>query len=59
MIVPPPPEWVRDLLGDLERYIHTDDNLAPLLRVGLVHVQFETIHPYLDSGTGFIATRVI
>ncbi len=58
VFVPPPPEWVGDLLGDLERYIHTDDDLAPLLRVGLVHVQFETIHPYLD-GNGRVGRMLI
>jgi Fic family protein len=58
VFVPPPPERVADLLGDLERYIHADDDLAPLLRVGLVHVQFETIHPYLD-GNGRLGRMLI
>ncbi len=58
VFVPPPPEWVADLLADLERYIHAKDNLAPLLRVGLVHVQFETIHPYLD-GNGRLGRMLI
>jgi len=38
--VPPPPEEVPRLLGDLERYIHAEDSLPPLVRAGLVHVQF-------------------
>ncbi len=59
IFVPPPPERVADLLSDLERYIHADeDKLAPLLRVGLVHVQFETIHPYLD-GNGRLGRMLI
>jgi len=58
VFVPPPPERVADLLGDLERYIHSEDALAPLLRVGLVHVQFETIHPYLD-GNGRLGRMLI
>lgn len=58
VFVPPPPERVADLLGDLERYIHAEDALAPLLRVGLVHVQFETIHPYLD-GNGRLGRMLI
>ncbi|MEZ5598627.1 MAG: Fic family protein [Pseudomonadales bacterium] len=51
VFVPPPPERVADLLGALERYIHAEDELAPLLRIALVHVQFETIHPYLDGNS--------
>ncbi len=47
--VPPPPEEVPRLLGELERYIHAEDSLPPLVRAGLVHVQFESIHPYLDG----------
>ncbi|MEZ5660887.1 MAG: Fic family protein [Burkholderiaceae bacterium] len=56
--VPPPPQLVAGLLGDLERYIHTENELAPLLRIGLVHVQFETIHPYLD-GNGRLGRMLI
>jgi len=58
VFVPPPPERVAELLGSLERYIHSDDKLAPLLRVGLIHVQFETIHPYLD-GNGRLGRMLI
>jgi Fic family protein len=47
--VPPPPEEVPALLGDLEKYLHAEDALPPLVRIGLAHVQFETIHPYLDG----------
>ncbi len=47
--VPPPPHRLADALASLESYIHTQDNLAPLLRIGLIHAQFETIHPYLDG----------
>ena len=46
---PTPPEQVADLLSGLERYMHADDELAPPLRIALVHVQFETIHPYFDG----------
>jgi len=58
VFVPPPPERVASLLGDLEHYIHAEDELAPLLRVGLAHVQFETIHPYLD-GNGRLGRMLI
>jgi Fic family protein len=47
--VPPPPAEVPRLLGDLEKYLHAKDSLPALVRAGLVHVQFETIHPYLDG----------
>jgi len=53
VFVPPPPERVPALLADLERFIHDQDNglqpLPPLVKTALVHVQFETIHPFLDS----------
>jgi Fic family protein len=47
--VPPPPELVPELLGDLERWMHAADPLPPIVRAGLAHVQFETIHPFLDG----------
>jgi Fic family protein len=56
--VPPPPEEVPALLGDLEKYLHAEDALPPLVRIGLAHVQFETIHPYLD-GNGRIGRLLI
>lgn len=58
VFVPPPPHMIGDLLGALEHYIHADDELPPLVRAGLVHVQFETIHPYLD-GNGRIGRLLI
>ena len=56
--VPPPPDAVRDALGELEQWIHTDDPLPPLVRAGLAHVQFETIHPFLD-GNGRIGRLLV
>jgi len=56
--VPPPADAVRDLLDDFETYIHGKDELPPLLRVAAAHVQFETIHPYLD-GNGRIGRLLI
>ena len=58
VFVPPPWDHVRDLLGALETYIHSDDDLPPLLRTAAVHAQFETIHPYLD-GNGRIGRLLI
>ena len=56
--VPPPPEEVPDALAELERWWHADCGLPPLVRAGLAHVQFETIHPFLD-GNGRIGRLLI
>ena len=56
--VPPPPDEVPYCLRALERWIHSDDSLPPLVRAGLAHVQFETIHPFLD-GNGRIGRLLI
>ena len=57
--VPPPPNHVQDCMADLERFIHADDDGLPLLvKAGLAHVQFETIHPFLD-GNGRLGRLLI
>lgn len=57
--VPPPPEQVMPLLADLERFIHDDKPaLPPLVRIALIHAQFETIHPFLD-GNGRLGRLLI
>jgi len=59
MFVPPPPERVGELLSQLEHFIHDPaSRLPPLVRVALAHVQFETIHPFLD-GNGRIGRLLI
>lgn len=47
--VPPPPDAVPVSLAALDKWIHSDDPLPPLVKAGLAHVQFETIHPFLDG----------
>ncbi len=57
--VPPPPHLLPEVLTDLEKYMHADGHELPaLVRVGLVHAQFETIHPYLD-GNGRLGRLLI
>jgi len=59
LFVPPPPERVLDLMGELETFIHADTpELPALVKAGLVHVQFETIHPFLD-GNGRLGRLLI
>ena len=47
--VPPPVEEMHIALHDLEAFIHTVDSLQPVIRAGLIHAQFEMIHPFLDG----------
>jgi Fic family protein len=48
--VPPPPNQLNECLDALERFLHSEDPASPpLIRAGLAHVQFETIHPFLDG----------
>jgi len=49
VFIPPPPERVEELLEQLHAFIVVDDRIPPLIRIGLVHAQFETIHPFLDG----------
>ena len=59
VFVPPPHTAVPDCMGALERFLHTeDDGLPVLVRAGLAHVQFETIHPFLD-GNGRVGRLLI
>jgi Fic family protein len=56
VFVPPPPQDVDGCMGDLESFLHSD--MPPLVKVALAHVQFETIHPFLD-GNGRIGRLLI
>lgn len=55
--VPPPPEELATVLGQLELFLH-DTSLPPLIHAGLAHAQFETIHPFLD-GNGRVGRLLI
>ena len=57
--VPPPQERVIELMADLERFVHDDTQALPfLVKVGLIHAQFESIHPFLD-GNGRVGRMLI
>lgn len=57
-LVPPPATMVHKLMAELEKYINMREGLPAVIRTGLVHVQFETIHPFLD-GNGRIGRLLI
>ncbi|MBT3179181.1 MAG: Fic family protein [Desulfobacula sp.] len=57
--VPPPPEYVQECMGNLELFLHDQPNKTPaLIKAALAHVQFETIHPFLD-GNGRLGRLII
>ena len=56
--VPPPPQEVPAMLGALEQFLHQDDDIPLLIKIGLAHAQFETIHPFLD-GNGRVGRLLI
>jgi Fic family protein len=56
--VPPPPDLLDPSLNNLEHFINTDESMPALIRAGVAHVQFETIHPFLD-GNGRLGRLLI
>ena len=56
--IPPNVEDMNDALTDLERYMNEGDDYDPLIRIALIHYQFETIHPFLD-GNGRVGRLMI
>jgi len=55
--VPPPPDHLLEVLGALEKFLH-DESTPTLIKAALAHVQFETIHPFLD-GNGRVGRLLI
>jgi Fic family protein len=56
--VPPPPAEVPNAMSALEKFVHRNDDLPLLIKIGLAHAQFETIHPFLD-GNGRVGRLLI
>ena len=56
--VPPPVNEMHQCLSDWERFIHSESSLPALLRIAMVHYQFEAIHPFLD-GNGRLGRLII
>ena len=57
-LTPPPANKIEELIADLEKFINNDKSLPALIKAGLAHIQFETIHPFLD-GNGRIGRLLI
>lgn len=56
--IPPSPEDMERSMNDLEKFMNEEDGIDPLIKIGLIHYQFETIHPFLD-GNGRIGRMLI
>ncbi len=56
--VPPPVDEMKEALGELEKYLHAPSTLPPLVRLALIHYQFEAVHPFLD-GNGRIGRLLL
>ena len=55
---PPEPQHISDMMSDLEKYIHDDSDVSPVVKTAVAHAQFEIIHPFSD-GNGRIGRLLI
>lgn len=59
IFIPPTHSSVNEYMGNLENFVRNDESLFPdILRIALIHFQFETIHPFLD-GNGRVSRLMI
>lgn len=58
LFVPPPPNMMVELMGDWEKYYYANTNYTDLVKAGILHAHFETIHPYAD-GNGRLGRLMI
>ena len=58
IFIPPPPDMVMPAMGEIEKFIYKKDEIPPLIKIALIHAQFETIHPFLD-GNGRVGRLII
>lgn len=56
--IPPSPDKIDEYISNLEQYMNNDDDLEPLIKIAIIHAQFETIHPFLD-GNGRVGRILI
>jgi Fic family protein len=56
--IPPEPQKITELFSNLEKYLHYDDVIDPLVQIAVAHYQFEAIHPFLD-GNGRVGRLII
>lgn len=56
--VPPPPDRLDELLANWERFLHVRDTMPDLVQCGIIHAQFETIHPFID-GNGRLGRLIV
>lgn len=58
VFVPPEPQQITELFSNLEKYIHSEEVIDPLVQIAIAHYQFEAIHPFLD-GNGRVGRLLI